>query len=67
VQLTIDFQEDFIDVKSVAVATMSTLQATGIFGAELDAPEPDRFSADSDTSLSQKIFDITVTQIESEV
>ena len=27
----------------------------------------DRFSADSDASLSQKIFDITVTQTESVV
>jgi len=67
VLLTINLHEDFIDVKSVAIATMSMLQATGIFGSELDAPEPDRFSANSDASLSQKIFDITVTQIESVV
>jgi len=63
VLITIDFHDDFIDVESVAVAMMSTLQATSIFGPL----EPDRFAADGDASLSQKIFDITVTQIESVV
>jgi hypothetical protein len=39
--LAIDLYEDFIDEESVTVALMSTLQTSGIFGPELDTPEPD--------------------------
>ena len=56
--------EDFIDVEGVAITSVSTFQSTGINGTELDAPEADWFSADSDASFGQKIFDITVAEIE---
>ena len=32
-------------------------------GAELDTPEPARFSADGDASSSQEVFSIAVAQI----
>ena len=65
--LAIDLQKYFVSVKSVAVATMTSFQSSGIERTELDAPETDRFAGDNDTSLSQKIFEILVTEIESVV
>jgi hypothetical protein len=56
--------EDFIDVERVTIASVFALQATCKNGTELDAPEADRFSADSDTSLGWKIFYISVAEIE---
>ena len=43
---------------------MILLQASGLARAKLDAPEAYRFSCDDYASLSQKIFDVTVTEIE---
>jgi hypothetical protein len=59
--LAIDLHEDFIDVESIAVAPMPSFQAACINGTELDAPEADRFSADDDAPLCQKIFNIAMT------
>ncbi|MGK0499626.1 MAG: hypothetical protein ACJAYG_001268 [Oceanicoccus sp.] len=39
--LAVDFYEDFIDVECVAVASMFSFLTTGVYGAELDAPEAD--------------------------
>jgi hypothetical protein len=50
--------EDFIDVEGITVASMLSFQSACINGSELDTPEPDRFTADSDASLGQQIFDI---------
>ena len=62
--LAIDLHKYFVDVEGIAVATMLTLQAAGINNSEFDTTKPDRFSADSDASLSKEIFDITVAEIE---
>ena len=51
--LSIDLYEDFIDVKSIAISSVLSLQAAGINGAEFDAPEADRFAADDDSSFSE--------------
>jgi hypothetical protein len=56
--------EDFIDEKNITVASVLSLQSTGIYRTEFDTPPPDRFSGYSDSSLRQKIFDIPVTQVE---
>ena len=53
--------ENFIDEEGVAVAPVLPLQAPGINGPEIDAPEADCFTADGDASFSQKILDIAVT------
>ena len=64
---TVDLHEDFIDEESVAIALMLALQAPGIFGSELDAPEPDGFITDSDATFGQEVFDIAVAEAESVV
>ena len=43
---------------------MLPLQSARIDSPEFDTPEADRFAADSDASLSQKVFNITVAEIE---
>jgi hypothetical protein len=40
------------------------LQASGIFGSELDTPEPDCFITDSNSTLGEEIFDISIAEIE---
>ena len=62
--LAVDFDENLIDVEGVAISTVLALQPSRVDGAELDAPEADRFPSDDDPALSQKIFDIPVAQVE---
>ena len=63
--LAIDLHENFIDVESVTVAAMLSLQPSCKNSTKLDALETDRFSGDSDASLSEEILYITVTEAES--
>ena len=49
--LTIDLDEDFVNVEGVAVASVLSLQAAGINGTKFDTPKADRFAADSNTSF----------------
>ena len=49
--LTVYFYEDFIDEKGIAIAPVFSFQSACINGTELDAPEADRFTADSDTAF----------------
>jgi|TARA_B110000914_G_C15504342_1_gene467511 hypothetical protein len=44
--------EDFVDVKDIAVASMLSFQAASIDCSEFDAPHTDGFTADGDASLS---------------
>jgi hypothetical protein len=67
--LAIDLHQDLIDEQGIAETPMLSFQATCINGTEFDAPETDRFSANSDASLSEQIFNEwsgipAVTQIE---
>ena len=59
--------EDFIDVESIAIASVVSLHAAGINGTELDAPETDRFSRHSDASFSEQVLNITMTEIEAKI
>jgi hypothetical protein len=36
----IDLHEHFVDVERIAASLMSSLQAPGVPGSELDTPEP---------------------------
>ena len=63
--LAVDFDEDFIDIDGVTVASVLSFQSTGINSSELDALEADGFPRDDDSSFSEQILDISVTQIES--
>ncbi len=64
-ELTLSFDEDRVDKKSIAVASMRTPQSALVSGTELVAPQPKRFLADLDSSMSQQIFNIAVTEAES--
>ena len=62
-----DLDEDFIDKERIPESLVSTLQTPGIFRPKLVAPQPNRFITDFNSTFSQKIFDIAVTEIESMV
>jgi hypothetical protein len=49
--LTVDLNEDFIDVERVAVGSVFLFPSTGVYDTKLDTPETNRFSADSDSSF----------------
>ena len=59
--------EDFVDIECVAIASVLPLQSLGIFGAEFDTPQANRFAADDNSSFSQQIFDVSMTEIEPEI
>lgn len=63
--LSSNFYKHFIQIKGIAVALMFALQLSGVFGSKLDAPQSDRFVANGDAALSQKIFDIAIAEVES--
>ena len=58
--LAIDLDKDFIDVKGVAIPSVFSLQAACVNSSELDAPKSDSFATDSDATLSQEIFYISM-------
>jgi hypothetical protein len=62
--LAVDLHKDFIDVKGVAIASVLSFEPSGVQSAELDTLEADGFATDGDASLSQKVFNITVAEIE---
>ena len=51
--LTIDLYEDLIDVESIVVAMVLSLQLASINSTEFYAPKTDSFATDSDASLGQ--------------
>ena len=59
--------KDFIDEERIAVASMVTLEPLGAQRPAFDAPETDRLAADSNAALCQKIFSISVAQVEAVV
>ena len=63
----IDPDKDFINVEGIAEASVLSLQSSGINSSKFDTPETDRFATDGDTSLSEKIFDISMAQVEAVV
>ena len=53
--LAIDFDEDFIDVEGIAIASVFSFQSAHIDRAKLDAPETDGFAGYSGTAFSEQI------------
>jgi len=45
--------EDFINVKGIAISSVLSFQATGIYGSKLDTPETDCLAATGDAALGQ--------------
>jgi hypothetical protein len=64
VLFAIDLHEDFSDVESITVAPVLSVQSATINGSELDTPQADCLSADSDAPFGQEIFDVSVAQVE---
>ena len=61
----VDFHKDFVNEERITVTAMPPLQSFRVESTEFDAPQSDGFVADSYTAFSQKVFDITVAEIES--
>ena len=57
----LDLHEHLIDVKRVSITLMSTLQALDILGAELVAPQTNRFITYVDAAFGQQILDVSMT------
>jgi|GEM_PF-1034250 hypothetical protein len=61
VLLAVDFYEDLINEKDIAITNMFALQSSSVYSSELDAPKANRFSAYSDASLCEKVFNVAMT------
>jgi hypothetical protein len=64
VLLAVDLHEDFINKESITITSVALLQSSGVYSTEYNVPQPDGFIADRDSALSEKVFDISVAQIE---
>ena len=63
--LTINLHEDLINEKCISVSLVLLFQTTNIFQTELIAPQTNCLIANGDSTFSQQIFDISMTEIES--
>ena len=59
--------KDFVDEEGIAIALVLSFESSSVYGTELNAPETDRFAADDDALFSEKIFNISVAQVEAVV
>ena len=62
--LAADRYKDFIGEEGIAVGSLSPLLPLRVYRTELDTPQPNYFSADSDPSLSESIFNVSVAEME---
>jgi hypothetical protein len=58
------FHEDFIDEEGVTIASVLSFRSHGIFWTELYTPKPDRLAAACNSSFSQQMLNIAITEIE---
>ena len=58
VALTLDRDEEFIQVPGVAQTTLPSFQGSSVSRAEFATPLPNRLVGDNDTALSQQILDV---------
>ena len=63
--LTVDRQEEFVQVPSVAQATFSALELSGVLRTKLPRPLSDGLVGHDDAPLGEEIFDIPEAQTES--
>jgi hypothetical protein len=57
--LTIDLQKRFVNVEGVAITSVLSLQSAGVNSAEFNAPKPDCFAANSNSSLRKEILSMS--------
>lgn len=62
--LAVDIGEDLVDEERIAVASIISLQAAGIFRAKFDAPQANRLVTYDYAILRQETLDIAVIQAE---
>ena len=62
-----DGEDDLIQVPFVATARTAAAQFVGIHLPKLEAPLPDRFIADDNPALCEKLLDIAVTERKAEI
>ncbi len=60
--LTLDGDEEFIDVPDVAESSLFSPQSSGIGRSEFPTPVSDRFIGDKDSSLCKQIFYVSKAQ-----
>jgi hypothetical protein len=60
--LAANLHEDFINEKRIAETLVTTLQSRRIPGSKLVTPQANRLIAHLNTSFSQQIFDISMTE-----
>ena len=63
--LTVDRDEQFVQVPCVAETTLTAFQPAGVLGTEFDGPLPDRFVSHFHTTLSEQVFNVSEAQTES--
>jgi hypothetical protein len=47
----IDLHKDFVNEESIAIASVLSLQSSGVYSSEFYTPQADRFAGYSDASL----------------
>ena len=65
--LSLNRDEDLVQVPRIAEATLPTLQRSSVFRAELDAPKPNRLVGNRDAALGEKVFYIPKAETEAVV
>jgi hypothetical protein len=49
--LTIDLHEDLVDEKGIAIPSVLSFQSSSVYSSKFNAPEPDGFIADCDSTF----------------
>lgn len=62
--LSIDSNEDFVQVPNIAEAALTPLQFSGIVGTEVLTPASDGFIRDDDSAFGGTILDVPEAQAE---
>ena len=63
--LTADLHEYFINEKNIAETLVPTLQPAGILRSKLVTPQTNSFITDGNSTFSQQIVDISMTEVKS--
>ena len=61
--LSPDLHEDFINEKCISITLVPTSQSPGILGSKLVTPQTNGLVANRNVSLSQQVFDISMTHV----
>ncbi len=65
--LSLDGDEDLVQVPCVSQATLVALQSTSVFRHELDAPKSDGFIGNRDSAVREQVLNVSKAHAESMV